>query len=154
MKQSKYLGDCYFISALSIISQDDGYLRGFFLPSPENMNDGVTAEEYQGMRSGLWPPIFHFLAQYGIYVIRFFKNFKWRYVVIDDRIPCKEGGEIIYARCKMANELWVPLIEKAYAKLHNCYQQLVAGDIGQALADMSGMMAGKKKRRLFSMVSL
>ena len=41
--------------------------------------------------------------------------------MIDDRLPCKELGEVIYAQCRDLNELWVPLIEKAYAKLHNCY---------------------------------
>ena len=45
----------------------------------------------------------------------------WRYIIIDDKIPCKDMGEIVYGHCENANELWVPLIEKAYAKLHNNY---------------------------------
>ncbi len=37
------------------------------------------------------------------------------------------------------------IIEKAYAKLHNCYQSLISGDIAQALADMTGSVADKNK---------
>lgn len=49
--------------------------------------------------------------------MRFFKNFGWRYVVIDDKL-CVKDDEFVYGRCRKANELWVNLIEKAYAKLH------------------------------------
>lgn len=54
--------------------------------------------------------------------MRFFKEFSWRYVIIDDRLPCgKSNGEPVFGRCKELHELWVPLIEKAYAKIHGCY---------------------------------
>jgi hypothetical protein len=39
-------------------------------------------------------------------------------ITIDDRIPCY-GNQPIYGRCKDINEMWVPLIEKAYAKVKN-----------------------------------
>ena len=32
VKQSQYLGDCYFVSALSVLASDDAYLRGSFVP--------------------------------------------------------------------------------------------------------------------------
>lgn len=35
------------------------------------------------------------------------------------------------------------MIEKAYAKLHNCYQALASGDIAQGLSDMTGYVAHK-----------
>jgi calpain len=75
----------------------------------------------KNLGSGLYPPIFHSFSEYGIYVIRFFKDYSWRYVVIDDTLPCKENGEIIYSKCKNPLELWVSIVEKAYAKLHHCY---------------------------------
>lgn len=37
---------------------------------------------------GVYPYIFHQFSKYGIYVLRFFKNMKWVYVLIDDQIPC------------------------------------------------------------------
>ncbi len=44
------------------------------------------------MTSGVYPPMFHYLRKYGIYVFRFFKECAWRYVIIDDRIPCYKKG--------------------------------------------------------------
>ena len=69
--------------------------------------------------------------------MRFFKE-QWRYVFIDSTLCC-----IVYSKCRNENELWVSLIEKAYAKLHHSYQQLESGDISQALADMTGLIADK-----------
>ena len=69
------------------------------------------------MRMGVYPPCFSFLRKYGIYVFRFFKEFGWKYVVIDDKLPVKDN-EYIYAHCNSPTEVWVNLIEKAYAKLH------------------------------------
>lgn len=42
----------------------------------------------------------------------------------------------------------MPIIEKAYAKLHNNYQSLISGDIGQGLADLTGGVADKAKIEL------
>jgi hypothetical protein len=49
----------------------------------------------------------------------------------------------VFARCKEIKELWVPLIEKAYAKLHMCYESLVSGFIDDGLTDMTGFVAEK-----------
>jgi len=93
--------------------------------------------------------MFHYLRKYGMYVIRFFKNYKWCYVIIDDRLPAQkkgyEGMKLVFARCRAANELWVPIIEKAYAKIHNCYEALISGYIDDGLADMTGLVSEKVK---------
>jgi hypothetical protein len=39
----------------------------------------------------------------------------------------------------------VPLIEKAYAKIHNCYEALIAGYLDDALMDMTGLLPFKLK---------
>jgi hypothetical protein len=39
--------------------------------------------------------------------------------------------------------LWVPLLEKAYAKLHGCYETLISGFIDDALNDLTGLVAEK-----------
>jgi hypothetical protein len=36
------------------------------------------------------------------------------------------------------NEFWVPLVEKAYAKLHGSYDAINAGKITDALVDLTG----------------
>ena len=49
--------------------------------------------------------------------MRFFKNFGWKYVVIDDKL-CVHENEYVFGKCRSPTEVWVNLIEKAYAKLH------------------------------------
>jgi calpain-10 len=71
------------------------------------------------------------------YQIKLFKDGQWQIVTIDDRIPMY-GNSPIYGKCKDINELWVPLIEKAYAKLHKCYEALNSGSIAAALTDLTG----------------
>jgi hypothetical protein len=81
------LGNCWFISALSIIATKDYLLRGEF--NKNILEDGkIDEEEIKMMSEGIYPPLFHSFATKGIYRFRFFKNFKWRYVIIDDRLPC------------------------------------------------------------------
>lgn len=41
------------------------------------------------------------------------------------------------------NENWVCLIEKAYAKLHGCYEALISGFIDDAMTDLTGFVAEK-----------
>jgi len=105
------------------------------------------------MTIGVYPPMFHYLRKYGMYVMRFFKDYSWRYVIIDDRLPCYNRGygepELVFGKCRSQNEFWVPLIEKAYAKIHNCYESLISGFIDDGLTDMTGLAQEKiifKKR--------
>ena len=64
--------------------------------------------------------------------------------MIDDRIPCfSYSKKPVFGSCSQLHELWVPLIEKAYAKLHGCYEALISGFIDDALNDMTGLVAEK-----------
>lgn len=127
--QSKYLGNCWFISALALISQDDTKLRGDFDPKRDDCNK-IDDDKAKRMTVGVYPPLFHYFSRYGIYVMKFFKDGCYRFVVIDDKLPVIKGSdEFVYGRCRDPAELWVSLIEKAYAKLHNCYSALTSGDI-------------------------
>ena len=45
---------------------------------------------------------------------------------------------LYFARSGTLNETWVPLIEKAYAKLHGDYQSLDGGLASEAIEDMTG----------------
>ena len=142
------IGDCWLIGAMSVLATHDVYLCGNFDPTPEAVLD-IDDDEAKGMTTGLYCPIFHYLQEHGMYVIRFFKDYQWRYVIIDDRLPCfkNEGSppQLVFGRCKNSQEFWVPIVEKAYAKLHNCYEALVAGYLDDGLNDMTGLVNRKVK---------
>ncbi|CAF3884779.1 unnamed protein product, partial [Rotaria sp. Silwood1] len=75
----------------------------------------------------------------GIFHFRFWLYGEWYDVVIDDQLPCNQDNELIYCYNKKdKNEMWAPLLEKAYAKLHGSYQTLDGGDINEALINMTG----------------
>jgi hypothetical protein len=44
----------------------------------------------------------------------------------------------LYGHCSDPNEFWVPLIEKAYAKLHGSYESINGGSMTESLVDLTG----------------
>ena len=66
-------------------------------------------------------------CRHGVYVLRFCKGLSWYYVIMDTKLPVTASGDLVFARCRDPLELWVPFIEKAYAKLHNNYYAIVGG---------------------------
>ncbi|KAK3099970.1 hypothetical protein FSP39_012680, partial [Pinctada imbricata] len=77
------------------------------------------------------------LNTHGVYVLRLCKDGAWKNVIVDDRFPCNDDGELMY------NEgghkiLWPMLIQKAAAKLVGGYQHLNKGLIVEALAMLTG----------------
>lgn len=76
--------------------------------------------------------------KYGIYEFKFYKNGQWLGVIIDDYIPMDEDGtKPVFSSCLDPNEVWVMLMEKAYAKLHKNYENLEGGSENYALVDMT-----------------
>lgn len=105
------LGDCWFLSALSSLAERKGLVKRLFI-----------TQEYN---------------EEGIYKIKMFKNGEIVIVTIDDYIPCRFNGGPLFSR-GAGNELWVLLIEKAYAKLHGNYYALSSGYTTHAMVDLTG----------------
>jgi len=61
----------------------------------------------------------------GVYAVKVFDEGKWYYILIDDYVPCQGRN---YSCCRSRGEkIWPQILEKAYAKLHTCYQSMVGG---------------------------
>jgi hypothetical protein len=130
---------------MSVLATRDELIRGgtdYVRPEMKSLIDNEIATL---LSMGVFPPIFHRFRFKGIYCLRFFKEFAWRYVIIDDRLPVYKGNmSLVFGKCTNAEELWVPLIEKAYAKLFGCYQTLISGFIDDGLADLTGFVCEKR----------
>ena len=62
----------------------------------------------------------------GIYLVRFYVNGQETPVVIDDYLPVSSSGRPVFASSR-EGELWVSLLEKAWAKLHGTYARTAGG---------------------------
>eukprot|EP00993_Chasmostoma_nieuportense_P004484 NODE_514_length_2130_cov_29.877683_g475_i0.p1 GENE.NODE_514_length_2130_cov_29.877683_g475_i0~~NODE_514_length_2130_cov_29.877683_g475_i0.p1 ORF type:complete len:697 (+),score=158.64 NODE_514_length_2130_cov_29.877683_g475_i0:133-2091(+) len=76
-----------------------------------------------------------------LYEFRFFKRDSWVTVLVDDYLPVTAHGEVLFGRCAAPDEVWVALLEKAYAKLHGHYQCLQSGSVLYALSDLTSGVA-------------
>lgn len=136
------IGDCWFISALSCVAANnqDYILSNMDPMTLEKLDSGqpLTREMWSTLKTSLYSPLFHYYATKGMYVIRFMKNYKWNYVIMDDKLPCRDDKVPVFARDKELKEFWVCMIEKAYAKLHGTYYQLTSGFIHEGLTDLTG----------------
>ena len=134
------IGDCWLISAMSVLVTRDELLvggRSGLEPDPDMIVDKEIASIFS---KGVYAPIFHRYRKRGMYVIRLFKNFEWIYVIIDERLPVYKDNvkDPVFGACKDPHEMWVALIEKAYAKLHGCYGNLISGYIDEGIQELTG----------------
>lgn len=74
----------------------------------------------------------------GVFCFNFWRFGKWVEVIIDDRLPTVQGRLVFGSNKTQVNEFWVPLFEKAYAKLYKGYYNLEGGFTTNALVDFTG----------------
>ncbi|XP_078524271.1 calpain-10 [Lissotriton helveticus] len=113
------LGDCWFLCACVILQRSE-HLRAQVFPPGQ---PGWTDPEYTGR-----------------FTCRFWQFGEWVEIVVDDRLPCI-AGQLCFSRCQPEDVFWLPLLEKAYAKLHGSYDLLWAGQVADALVDLTGGVA-------------
>jgi len=75
---------------------------------------------------------------HGRYCVRFFKEGTYVNVVVDDQFPFDRSGQPLFCSGSDKNEIWMMLVEKAYAKLHGTYSCLTEGEVSYALKDLTG----------------
>lgn len=120
----RILNGSWFIGALCVLSERRDWIEKLVVSFPKHRSRGK-------------------------YTFRFFRDGQWEYVTIDDRLPCDIKGNLVFGKCSDPNELWVPLIEKAFAKFYGSYASIEGGFVRNALVDMtsgvSEMVDIKKK---------
>jgi len=110
------LGDCYLLSAMSVIAHTQPKLiEKLFHPKSKQYNEQ------------------------GLYVLMLYKNRKPFTISLDDNFACLQNQ---HAFCRVSSkentkEIWPILIEKAYSKLYGSYPAIEGGLVDTAFADLT-----------------
>ena len=110
--QQGSLGDCYFLSAISVIGGDN--IKNIIITKEGEQNCGAFLIKFY--RSGDCP----------------------EYIIIDDLFPTKGDGSWLFCTSESGQELWPMVLEKAYAKFYGSYENIEGGKVQLALADLTG----------------
>ena len=108
------LGNCWFMCSLASLAEFPHLIEKLYESSWSDTPDGRVAV------GGA--------CEHGAYEVTICKNGAWQSVRVDDFFPCRpgEGNGPVFSRAS-GPELWVLLMEKAYAKLHGSYFALRSG---------------------------
>ena len=107
------LGDCYFLSVLGSLCNIPKLIEKLFY------SKNLTKSKNH---------------QYGI---NFYINGIWKLILIDDFFPARNTSFKKFAFAySTSEEIWVPLLEKAWAKLNGCYAKVGTGGLPNEVFDI------------------
>ena len=106
------LGDCYFLSSVANICKFPGLIKGLFKTKEVNKD--------------------------GFYEIIFYIDGIQQIIIVDDFFPCYKKNKLPCFAQPNGNELWVMLLEKAWAKVNGGYINITGGLSSQALEALTG----------------
>ncbi len=136
-------GDCWFIAAVATICSNQELIKKVCIARDEEC---------------------------GVYGFVFYRDGNWVWTVVDDNLfltnddfdalgdihdpdGVKErrykknnqtgSSSLYFAKCADENETWLPLLEKAYAKVHGDYASISGGISGEAVEDLTGGVTTK-----------
>ncbi|KAI0018623.1 cysteine proteinase [Xylariomycetidae sp. FL0641] len=140
-------GDCWFLAALCILSNKPNLIQKVCVARDEQV--GVYGFVFH--RDGEW---ISEIIDDKLYLIKpdydekvNFRNDERQLWEELERANSEEqylrayqsGSSALYfAQCQHANETWLPLLEKAYAKAHGDYASIEGGFIGEGIEDLTG----------------
>ena len=112
-----FIGNCWFVVGASALAERAHRLERVFLNSENTLSPN------------------------GIYGVNFYTLGVPHTVIIDDWLPLQEWGDgynTLFARVGPDQAIWVPLLEKAFAKYHGNYSHIVAGNPMYSIRSLSG----------------
>uniref|UniRef100_A0A8R1I4C6 Calpain catalytic domain-containing protein n=1 Tax=Caenorhabditis japonica TaxID=281687 RepID=A0A8R1I4C6_CAEJA len=112
IEQGNLVGDCWLMSAMALIAE-----------RPDVLDEIVPRKEY---------------SHYGVYQIKLCVEGEWKVIIVDDLFPCYRNTNSMAMAVGRRNQLWVPLIEKALAKVFGSYSKLHGASLAQGLTILTG----------------
>ena len=108
------IDDTYFLFSVQNLCKNPGNINKLFLKNSD------------------------FFNPHGYYELLLFINGKPQIVIVDDYLPVKKGtNELVFAKSKK-NEIWISLLEKAWAKVNGGYANIIGGTPTEALEFLTG----------------
>lgn len=106
------LGDCYLLGSIAAISKFQNRVKKIFLSREKESK--------------------------GCYCVGFYLNGMFQEIIIDDFFPVRPPKMKPAFNSSPKKEIWVMMLEKAWAKYHGGYLNIDAGLVKEALHDLTG----------------
>ncbi|EPY20933.1 calpain-like cysteine peptidase [Strigomonas culicis] len=114
------LADSWFLSSIAALAEDERYIKDLFRHPSEVAAETLAEEEC------------------GAHRVLMNVSGCWRSIIVDNYLPIL-GNQPRFARsAKDPCELWVSMMEKAYAKRSKAYSNMASGDPLLAIRDLTG----------------